>query len=598
MSAWHHKAGHYVGKSIYEALEAVVVKQVEKHYVATLKGEATTFDYESHRLGMTYRVRTFPAYNDQKQVIGGVVIANDVTEVLRTQSLIFAQERQYLAIVEDQTELICRYDANGLLTFVNSAFCRSFNTSVPAAIGTPFIRFFDQHGQEQLRKSVAMLSFEHASITNERMLHRSGEKPRWMRWTDRAIYSQDGILFQYQSIGHDITAQMEASSAEREQRELANALLDIAAVLNSTLNLSNVFKRILDNIGRVVPHDTANLMLIEGDMARVVRTRGYSAHAKAIVEKQQLSIIRTKHLEEMYRTGMVFNMPNVSEASSRWTLVSEGVTIRSYLGAPICLHGQIIGFLNLESRLPNAIQDVPDKWVQAFTDSAAIAIRNAQLYERAQNAAIVEERQSIARDLHDAVSQTLFSANMIADALPYMWERDIIGVQHKLKEMRQLTHHAMAELRTMLHELRPQTLVNTFFDDLVNQLTRSYGMRTPTAFTVESTGHEGTELPVDVKVALYRITQEAINNIVNHAEATSAHVHIDRTSQSLIVKITDNGKGFEIDRSYPGHHGLRIMRERSLKIGAQLNIRSRPSYGTCVTVTLQQFSGHQKCQIN
>lgn len=573
-----------IGKSIHEVLEASIVAQVEPYYRAALRGEANSFEYTSQRLEMVYHVRAFPVYSDAGKIIAGAVIATDITQQKQTAALIQQKDLRYRAIVEDQTELICRYTPDGVLTFVNGALCRTFDTTVDQLLGTSFASLFDPHGQRQLVRSLAMVSFADPFVTNERMLQLPNGRLCWMRWTDRAIYSPDGEVIEYQSVGFDITERVMATRSEHEQRALADALVDIAGVLNSTLDLSQVFKRILDNIGRVVPHNTANLMLIDDDVARVMRGRGYPHHLKDVVQGLELSVSKTPHLAAMVRTGQPITVSDVEADSAIWDAVPELNVVKSYLGAPISLHGQVIGFLNLESRTPAFFTAAPDKWLRAFTDSAAIAIRNAQLYERAQDAAVWEERQAIARELHDAVSQTLFSANMIADALPYMWEQHADNVPNRLQELRQLTYHAMAELRTMLLELRPQTLIDTNFSDLLEQLVQAYGRRTSTEMRLDTDERQPVDLPIDVKVTLYRIAQEAVNNIVQHAEASDAQICVEAFDQGVALRISDNGRGFEIDRSYPGHHGLCIMRERAEKIGAELEISSVLQVGTTIQV--------------
>ncbi len=387
------------------------------------------------------------------------------------------------------------------------------------------------------------------------------------------------------TIGYDISRNVSANRTTRQQQELANALRDITGVLNSTLELPQVLKRILDNIGIVVPHDSANIMLISDGIAQVVRIRGYPPAMRPVVQSLELDIATTPHLAQMMTSGqpVVLHGASIDYANGS-KYFPGGPRVQSYLGTPIRLAGEVIGFLNLESRVAMAFGDTPSEWLSAFTDSAAIAIRNAQLFERAQGAIVWEERQAIARDLHDAVSQTLFAANMIADALPYLWDKNAGQVPGKLHDLRQLTHHAMAELRTMLLELRPQTLETTDFEDLLKQLLRTYGSRTKTEFGLVFATSENVDLPVEVKVTFYRIAQEAINNIINHSAASNATIWVQQPGDTLMLIVADNGRGFEIDLSYPGHHGLRIMRERAEKIGATVEIRSAINKGTTIEV--------------
>lgn len=196
---------------------------------------------------------------------------------------------------------------------------------------------------------------------------------------------------------------------------------------------------------------------------------------------------------------------------------------------------------------------------------------------QAREQTILEERQRLARDLHDAVSQTLFSASLIADVLPRLWERDPELVRPRLEELKGLTRGARAEMRTLLWELRPETLLQVKLDHLLQQLAEAVGARVPIQITM-TTQDGGCVLPGDVQVGLYRIVQEALNNVVKHSRAE--HVSIDLGCQpgagGVVVSIKDDGRGFDA-QSRPDGMGLRIMRERAQAIGAEVTINSQVS---------------------
>jgi PAS domain S-box-containing protein len=214
----------------------------------------------------------------------------------------------------------------------------------------------------------------------------------------------------------------------------------------------------------------------------------------------------------------------------------------------------------------------------------------AENESRAQAAqiAIVAERNRLARDLHDAVTQTLFSASVIADVLPRIWERNPVEGKRRLEELRQLNRGALAEMRTLLLELRPSALMEANLRDLLPQLAASVSSRAGAAVDVKIEGQ--TDLPPDVKVSLYRIAQEALNNIAKHSGASEARVELSMTPSDdgsgarVRLTITDDGSGFDTSVSKPAHIGLDIMHERAAAIGAQLRIQSRIGAGTTVQV--------------
>jgi len=217
-----------------------------------------------------------------------------------------------------------------------------------------------------------------------------------------------------------------------------------------------------------------------------------------------------------------------------------------------------------------------------FANQAAVAIENAWLYKQAQELAVVEERSRLARDLHDAVTQTLFSASLIAEVLPRLWERNPDEGQRRLEELRELTRGALAEMRTLLLELRPTALEEANLADLLRQLAESITGRARVPVAIEVEGEY--DLPVEVIVALYRIAHEALNNVAKHAGASRATVSLCCHPGRADLHVLDDGSGFDPESIPPESLGLGIMRERAEAIGATLTMESEIGRGTELTV--------------
>jgi signal transduction histidine kinase len=225
----------------------------------------------------------------------------------------------------------------------------------------------------------------------------------------------------------------------------------------------------------------------------------------------------------------------------------------------------------------------------AFGDQVALAIGNARLREQVEQAAMSAERDRLARELHDAVTQTLFSASLIAEAMPRIWERSPDEGRRGLEELRRLTRGAAAEMRTMLVELRPAALAEKPLDELLRHLAEAIGSRA--RVPIELTVDEVCVLPPDVQIALYRIVQEALNNVVKHAGACRVSVALHCKPGRAEVCICDDGSGFGPGDVLPDRFGLAIMRERAEAIGAVLQIDSQPGQGTQVSVCWQNTRG-------
>ena len=203
-----------------------------------------------------------------------------------------------------------------------------------------------------------------------------------------------------------------------------------------------------------------------------------------------------------------------------------------------------------------------------------------------------KERQRLARDLHDAVSQTLFSVSIIAEVLPRIYEKDAGQGKAKLEELRQLTRGALAEMRMLLLELRPATLADTSLPDLLRQLSASVVGRARIQIDVRLDA--SVEAPPEVAVALYRIAQEALNNVAKHSGAKRAEVRLldwpedgdgtdgSTSSRGLQLIVRDDGRGFDVKDAGTGRLGLVIMAERAESISADLEVESQPALGTCV----------------
>lgn len=210
---------------------------------------------------------------------------------------------------------------------------------------------------------------------------------------------------------------------------------------------------------------------------------------------------------------------------------------------------------------------------------------NQRLQEKATQDAVLAERTRLARDLHDAVTQTLFSTTLIADVLPDIWEMNQAEGKRRLEELRVLTRGALAEMRTLLVELRPNALVEVPLPTLLRQLVDALIGRARINIQLSTEGE--TKLPADVQIGLYRIAQEALNNVIKHAKASEAVVTL-RLGETVRLTVADNGKGFESSTVTADHLGLKIMRERAEAIGAKINIYSEPDEGTQISVVWQE----------
>ncbi|MBE2270339.1 MAG: PAS domain-containing protein [Anaerolinea sp.] len=207
----------------------------------------------------------------------------------------------------------------------------------------------------------------------------------------------------------------------------------------------------------------------------------------------------------------------------------------------------------------------------------------SEILEQARQLAALEERQRLARDLHDAVSQTLFSASVFAETLPILIDANPAEVVKGLNKLAALTKGALAEMRTLLVELRPGAMADIDLSTLLTYLVNSFRTRLDGDITFENQGC-AKNIDTDTKVSVYRIAQEALNNVARHARATLVNVRLECTEGQVTLEIHDNGRGFDAKSVSASHLGLRIMFERAEASGVMLDIISEPGQGTMVRV--------------
>jgi nitrate/nitrite-specific signal transduction histidine kinase len=267
-----------------------------------------------------------------------------------------------------------------------------------------------------------------------------------------------------------------------------------------------------------------------------------------------------------------------TESAFREKLATLGV--EQVIAIPLMAKGRLVGSLNLSTNQSRTYPPEQIALLKTIGQQIGVAVENAYLYEQAEQTAIAAERHRLARELHDAVTQTLFSANLIADVLPRIWKRNPDEGLQNLEELRQLTRGALAEMRTLLLEMRPESLQRSDIQSLLTQLAEAFVGRVRVPIELEMNGD--CELAHDVKVVFYRVAQEALNNIAKHAGARQVAMRLDGHPGQMHLCIQDDGLGFEAGSLPPDHIGIAIMRERASAIGASLKIESQLGQGTRV----------------
>jgi signal transduction histidine kinase len=205
------------------------------------------------------------------------------------------------------------------------------------------------------------------------------------------------------------------------------------------------------------------------------------------------------------------------------------------------------------------------------------------LYEQAQELAALQERQHLARELHDSVSQALYGISLGAHtAQEALQSSDPEQAVASIEYVIALAEAGLAEMRALIFELRPESLET---EGLVAALAKQVAvLRTRYKLMVDVALDDEPDLSIEIKHALYRIAQEALHNIVKHARANTVALRLARQEKEIILQVRDNGRGFDPTGPFPGHFGVRSIQERVTKLGGTLTIESAPGHGTCIRV--------------
>lgn len=382
------------------------------------------------------------------------------------------------------------------------------------------------------------------------------------------------------------------------KRQVAEALRGILTILNSELPLEDVLDYIAAQAVRILMADAVAIYrLLEDDSVLIVQSMrgldqdyvrqaiipvGLAATGLAVQKRRPVNIPDVRAQDDPR------NIP--LDDARRELIFQLGRRFRGVLSVPLVIKNDVYGAITLYYREPHQVQEDELELAVTFSDQAALAIENARLRAQIEHDAAAAERNRLARELHDSVSQTIFSASIIAEVLPMVWKRSPADGEQGLDELRQLTRGALAEMRTLLLELRPTALTEANLDDLLRQLTQAVSGRVRFPIQFERQGR--ANLPAEVRVAFYRIAQEALNNMVRHANADHASVTLTCTPEvengftgsSVFMEIEDDGCGFSVSAADNSRLGLGIMNERAHSIGADLTIKSQTGCGTKISV--------------
>ncbi|TAK54378.1 MAG: GAF domain-containing protein, partial [Dehalococcoidia bacterium] len=364
---------------------------------------------------------------------------------------------------------------------------------------------------------------------------------------------------------------LEETKARARETE---ALIRADEGLFRSLSLDAVFQALTDVVVDVLEVEKSLAMGPDESVGHyVVRSsRNMAAESVAIVEQL---LAATEPLAQDARddgTMPPIVIEDMRTADERLAPIVANEGIRSMMVIPVRSERELHGRFIVAYTATHPFSQGERRLMAALADRAAVAIENARLYERAQRAASLEERQRLARDLHDSVSQALYGIALGARTAQTMLQRNAGDVGEPLDYVLSLAEAGLAEMRALIFELRPDSLES---EGLVVALEKqAAATRSRYRIDVQATLCGEPPASLVVKEALYRIAQEAMHNTVKHARTNRIELALTCTDREITLVLRDDGAGFDTSASFPGHMGLQSMQERASRVGGTLSIDS------------------------
>ena len=421
-----------------------------------------------------------------------------------------------------------------------------------------------------------------------RIITATGEE-KWVWEQGRGVLSPEGDVTALEGYIIDATERvlarqmLEQRVADRT-RELS-ALYEVMAVTSTSLDLEAVLENSLDPVLTAMRCEVGAIHLLDETkgMLRLAARRGIPQNLVGSISSVPADSGLAGWVVER---GEPLVVPDI--ATGLRPLLAIPVTVpQAYVGVPIRAKGQNLGVLSVVGEAGRQFDEAEVSLLSSIADQVGVAVENARLYRQAEQLAVLRERERLARELHDSVTQSLYSLHLLSEAGRQLAAAgDLDRVEGYLERLGDISQQALKEMRLLVYELRPLVLKREGLVGALQQRLDAVEKRAGVDARLLVEGE--VELPALVEEGLYRIAQEALNNVLKHAAATSVTVTVRSEGDHAELEIADNGTGFELDAMIDqGGMGLVSMRERVEKMGGSFAVLSAPAEGTRVRVKVE-----------
>lgn len=409
-------------------------------------------------------------------------------------------------------------------------------------------------------------------------------RPHEFTRTESYIYQM--LLQTLPSVVASRRAYLDADEARQERELLYNA--------SQGINAAHTYQEIVDAVVQLNLDDLSVVLWVweHYDLTRasfmqlVAKSRDDSWPLGTCLPTDSVPLVHSIECDTLIIVEDTAELAQVDPVTAATT---ESRGYHALLSVPLCLDGRFLGLLGFETEKPRIFSAREKRLaagigelVTAAVDRMRLKEEASRLNEQAQTMAALEERNRLARELHDSVSQSLYGIALGTRTAKALLHRDPEAVSEPLDYVLSLAEAGLTEMRALIFELRPELLEN---EGLTVALTSQiFSLETRHNITVDAELCDEPDAPLEVKETLYRIAREALHNIVKHAQATHIGVQLCCASDGIEMFIADDGIGFDISAEFPGHLGLQSMRERAARINGTLTIESAHGQGTHITL--------------
>jgi PAS domain S-box-containing protein len=553
-----------------------------------------------------------PILDAEGKITNFVAIKQDITERIQAeQTLIQTNEllERYFSSIDI---LIAYMDRDFNFIRVNDAYAKSAGYPVEFFHGKNHFGLYPNAENQDIFQRVADTG-EPFTVFEKPFEY--PDHPEWgvtyWDWSLQPVKSLDGSVEGLVLSLVDVTGRKRAelelarqnqellalSQVEHELREFAESLAQSTIILNFSLELEQVLVTILEQIRRAIPFTAGDIILKEGRsyrIAGILNTREVNQGWPPPGMSHSLDDFPL--LDQIFITLQPLLLTEV-DGSEEWQRAAGLEWVRSYVGAPLVAAGQVFGIINLHSDQPGAFDQRTVERLIAYTAPAAAAIQNAWLFEQVRSSReslqalsrrLVEvqegERRYIASELHDEVGQALTGLTLGLQLVEKNAENPQ-AIRTEVAEMNRMLESVLDELHRLAMDLRPASLDHLGLAAALRQHVAMVNEKYGLVAQFEMVGiHD--RLPPEMEIALYRIVQEALNNVVRHAQAKSVDVILKQRDNCLVLIVEDDGVGFYLQDTLKksGRLGLFGMRERAEMLGGNLIIESAAGKGTTIVV--------------